>query len=113
MMRPPGGCPAVARAGPDQAAVGGCVVSERPGQLTAGDQGGRETVVPARDAFGRAQDLLARGGRVAVRRAVAGWPQVQYRVRLQAQPGDPGDQAGHVGQRDALGTAGGAGLNRP
>ena len=31
-------------------------------------------------------------------------PQVQYRVSLQAQSGDPGDQPGHIGQREPFRT---------
>ncbi|HYB48172.1 MAG TPA: hypothetical protein VED20_12555 [Streptosporangiaceae bacterium] len=89
----------VAAYDPDQAAVGGRVVIERAGKLTAGDHRSRERVVPAGDAFSGAEYLMAGGAHVAARWAVVASPQVQDRVSLQAQSGDPGGQPGHVGQR--------------
>ena len=43
---------------------------------------------------------MACGGHVAALLAVAASPQVQYRVSLQAQSDDPGDQPGHIGKRE-------------
>ena len=50
--------------------------------------------------FGRVQDLAACGDRVAVRLAAVASPEVQYRVSLEAQSDDPGDQSGHIGERE-------------
>src|SRR4029077_3989881 len=74
------------------------------GELTAGDHGARETVVPVRDAVSRTQNLTACGGHIAARLAVAS-PEVQYRVGLQTQSDDPGDQPGHIGKREPFRTA--------
>ncbi len=42
---------------------------------------------------------------VAARLAVVASPEVQYRVSLQTQSGDPGDQPGHIGKREPFRTA--------
>jgi hypothetical protein len=47
---------------------------------------------------------MACGGRIAARMAVAS-PDVQYRVGLQTQSDDPGDQPGHIGKREPFRTA--------
>ena len=48
---------------------------------------------------------MACGGCVAARLAVAASPEVQYRISLQTQSDDPGDQPGHVGKREPFRTA--------
>ena len=48
---------------------------------------------------------MACGGRVAARLAVVAAPEVPYRVSLQAQSGDPGDQPGRIGKREPFGAA--------
>ena len=42
---------------------------------------------------------------ITARLAVVASPEVQYRVSLQTQSDDPGDQPGHIGKRDPFRTA--------
>ncbi len=75
------------------------VQTRAPDQSQAATASGRTAPVPtARQAPARPAGSKVRQSQFRPRVAVAASPEVQYRVSLQAQSGDPGDQPGHIGR---------------
>ena len=98
----PGGVIAAAQVGADcllQAALGGRVVVERLGDAAVAGQRGPEVLVPADQGVGAGEQLAAGRAPIGSRRDAGPTPQVEHGLGREAQPGDAGDEAGHLGER--------------